>query len=101
MTSLRQLAGLAATEAAHLLTLGTLTRAEAREMLSDRLGGELVDDETGAVGELISLCAGLPLALAIAAARYAARPSHPLRALVEELRPERDRLQVSERDGRG
>jgi transcriptional regulator with XRE-family HTH domain len=92
VTSRRQLAGLAATEAAHLLTLDTLTRAEARELLSDRLGHELVDDETGAVGELISLCAGLPLALAIAAARHAARPSHPLQALVEELRPEQDRL---------
>jgi transcriptional regulator with XRE-family HTH domain len=94
VTSRRQLAGLAATEAAHLLTLNTLTRAEAREMLSDRLGHHLVDDETGAVGELISLCAGLPLALAIAAARHAARPSHPLQALVDELRPEQDRLRV-------
>jgi transcriptional regulator with XRE-family HTH domain len=94
VTSRRQLAGLAATEAAHLLTLDTLTRAEAREMLSDRLGHELVDDETGAVGELISLCAGLPLALAIAAARHSARPSHPLQALVEELRPQQDRLKV-------
>jgi transcriptional regulator with XRE-family HTH domain len=94
VTSRRQLAGLAATEAAHLLTLDTLTRTEAREMLSDRLGRELVDDETGAVGELIGLCAGLPLALAIAAARHAARPSHPLQALVDELRPEQDRLKV-------
>jgi hypothetical protein len=96
VTSRRQLAGLAATEAAHLLTLDMLTRAEAHEMLSHRLGHQLVDDETGTVGELISLCAGLPLALAIAAARHAARPSHPLQALVEELRPAQDRLRVLE-----
>jgi helix-turn-helix protein len=94
VTSRRQLAGLAATEAAYLLTLDMLTRSEAREMLAHRLGHELVYDETGAVGELISLCAGLPLALAIAAARHSARPSLPLQALVEELRPAQDRLKV-------
>jgi len=94
VTSRRQLAGLAATEAAHLLTLGMLTDAEARELLSHRLGRELVDDQTGAVSELIRLCAGLPLALAIAAARHAARPSQPLQALVEELRPAHNRLKV-------
>ncbi len=94
VTSRRQLAGLAATEAAHLLTLDMLTRAEAHEMLSHRLGRQLVDDETGAVGELISLCTGLPLALAIVAARHAARPSHPLQALVEELRPVQGRMKV-------
>jgi tetratricopeptide (TPR) repeat protein len=94
VTSRRQLAGLAATECAHLLTLDVLTRAEGQEMLSRRLGAELVDRETEAVGELISLCARLPLALAIAAARSAARPSRPLQALVEELRPAQDRLKV-------
>src|ERR1700722_19820347 len=94
VTSRRQLAGLAATDCAHLLTLDVLTRAEGQEMLSRRLGAELVDRETEAVGELISLCARLPLALAIAAARSAARPSRPLRALVEELRPAQDRLKV-------
>jgi tetratricopeptide (TPR) repeat protein len=94
VTSRRQLAGLAATECAHLLTLDVLTRAEGQEMLSRRLGAELVDRETEAVAELISLCARLPLALAIAAARSAARPSRPLQALVEELRPAQDRLKV-------
>ena len=71
VTSRRQLAGLAATECAHLLTLDVLSPAEAQEMLSRRLGPELLDGEPGAVGELISLCARLPLALAIAAARAA------------------------------
>jgi tetratricopeptide (TPR) repeat protein len=38
------------------------------------------------VTELIGLCARLPLALAITAARAAARPEHPLEALAAELR---------------
>jgi transcriptional regulator with XRE-family HTH domain len=94
VTSRRQLAGLAATECAQLLNLDVLTHAEAHEMLSRRLGPELVEGESAAVSELISLCARLPLALAIAAARHAARPSRPLQALVEELRPAQDRLTV-------
>jgi tetratricopeptide (TPR) repeat protein/transcriptional regulator with XRE-family HTH domain len=94
VTSRRQLAGLAATECAHLLTLDVLSPAEAQEMLSRRLAPELLDGEPGAAGELISLCARLPLALAIAAARSAARPARPLQVLVEELRPAQGRLGV-------
>jgi transcriptional regulator with XRE-family HTH domain len=92
VTSRRQLAGLAATECAQLMNLDVLTDAEAHEMLCHRLGPELGDGEAEAVVELISLCARLPLALAIVAARHAARPSHALHALVEELRPAQDRL---------
>ena len=92
VTSRRQLAGLAATECAQLMNLDVLTDAGAHEMLCHRLGPELVDGESEAVVELISLCARLPLALAIAAARHAARPSRALHALVEELRPAQDRL---------
>jgi transcriptional regulator with XRE-family HTH domain len=94
VTSRRQLAGLAATDCAHLLNVDVLTHAEADEMLSRRLGPDLVDGESAAVAELIGLCARLPLALAIVAARHAARPARPLRALVEELRPAQDRLTV-------
>lgn len=53
------------------MNLDVLTDAEAHEMLSHRLGPELVDGEAAAVTELIGLCARLPLALAIAAARHA------------------------------
>jgi len=94
VTSRRQLAGLAATECAHLLTLDLLTSGDAREMLARRLGHELVASEAGAADELIGLCARLPLALAIAAARLAARPSRSLQALVEELRPAENRLRA-------
>jgi DNA-binding SARP family transcriptional activator/tetratricopeptide (TPR) repeat protein len=86
VTSRRQLTGLAAAEDARLLALGLLTDGEARALLTGRLGAGRVAAEPAAVSELIGLCARLPLALAIAAARAAARPAHPLAALAAELR---------------
>lgn len=86
ITSRSQLAGLAAVEGAQLLPLGLLTEQEARELLAGRLGARRVEAEPEAVAELIGLCARLPLALAITAARAAARPEHPLAALAAELR---------------
>ena len=86
VTSRSQLAGLAAVEGARLLPLGLLTEQEARELLAGRLGAGRVEAEAEAVTELIGLCARLPLALAITAARAAARPDHPFAALAAELR---------------
>jgi DNA-binding SARP family transcriptional activator/tetratricopeptide (TPR) repeat protein len=85
VTSRSQLAGLVAVEGARPLTLDVLTEAEARELLSRRLGAEQIAD-TAAADELIRLCARLPLALAIAAARGATRPGLPLAAVTAELR---------------
>jgi DNA-binding SARP family transcriptional activator/tetratricopeptide (TPR) repeat protein len=92
VTSRTQLTGLAATEGAHLLTLDLLTDAEAREFLTRRVGIQRAADEPGAVTELARLCARLPLALSIAAARAVARPGLPLAALAAELRDEHIRL---------
>ncbi len=92
VTSRSQLAGLAATDGAHLLTLDVLTRAEARDMLARRLGPERVAAEPAAVAELTGLCARLPLALSIAAARAAARPGLRLAALASGLRDSQERL---------
>ena len=92
VTSRNQLAGLAAADGAHLLTLDLLTGAEAYELLGRRLGSARVTDEPDAVAELVRLCARLPLALNIAAARAATRPALPLAALAAELRDERIRL---------
>src|ERR1035441_4022339 len=71
VTSRSQLAGLAAVEGARLLPLGLLTEQEARELLAGRLGAGRVEAEAEAVTELIGLCARLPLAWAITAARTA------------------------------
>jgi tetratricopeptide (TPR) repeat protein len=92
VTSRSQLTGLSAVEGARLLPLGLLTEQEARELLVGRLGGGRVAAEPEAAAEVIRLCARLPLALAITAARAAARPAHPLAALAAELRTADGRL---------
>ena len=86
VTSRGQLTGLAAVEGARLLPLGLLTEQEARELLAGRFGAGRVEADPHAVDELIRLCARLPLALAVTAARAAARPEHPLADLAAELR---------------
>lgn len=91
VTSRCQLSGLVAAEGAHALTLGLLSEAEARDLLTRRLGAARLGAEPGAATELVGLCAGLPLALAIAAAR-AARPGARLDALAEELKDVQTRL---------
>jgi len=86
VTSRNQLTGLAAADGAHLLTLDVLTEPEARALLERRLGTGRVTGQAAAVTELTRLCARLPLALSIAAARAAACPGLSLTALAAELR---------------
>jgi tetratricopeptide (TPR) repeat protein len=92
VTSRNQLSGLVAQEGALSQSLDLLSVAEARELLAQRLGRGRARREAEAVGELIELCARLPLALSVAAARAVARPRFPLAELVGELRDERGRL---------
>jgi tetratricopeptide (TPR) repeat protein len=92
ITSRSSLAGLAATDGARLVRLGVLGQAEAVRMLEARLGRERVAREPTAVGSLIRLCAGLPLALAVMAARAAEFPDLPLSALAAALASEPARL---------
>jgi DNA-binding SARP family transcriptional activator/tetratricopeptide (TPR) repeat protein len=92
VTSRKQLTGLAAGEQARLIAVDVLTDAEARQMLADRLGRQRAAAEPQAIAEIAVLCAGLPLALAVAAARAAGRPGFPIAALAAELRTTRSRL---------
>ena len=92
VTSRNQLTSLVAAEGASPLTLDVLTDAEAQELLSRFLGAERVADDPRAAGELIRLCARLPLALSIAAARIASQPGLSLAALAADLRDTRGRL---------
>lgn len=92
VTSRSQLTGLAATEAAQIVTLDLLTSQESRDLLTRRLGARRVAREPGATDELIALCARLPLALSVAAARAATRPELTLANLAGELRDVRTRL---------
>jgi DNA-binding SARP family transcriptional activator len=85
VTSRDQMRGLIAVEGARLVGLSPLSRPDAREALSRRLGAARVDAEEEAVERLIELCAGLPLALSVVAARAAIHASHPLSSVADEL----------------
>ncbi len=92
VTSRNDLTGLAAAEGAHLIFLDLPTEEQARQMLAGRLGQARVDADPAAVAELTDLCARLPLALSIVAARAAARTGLSLAALAAELRAARSSL---------
>ncbi len=92
VTSRKQLTSLVAGEGALPLTLDVLGDTEAQELLARRLGPLRVADDPGAADDLIKLCAQLPLALSIAAARTASQPGLSLAALTADLRDARGRL---------
>ncbi|MEH1015725.1 BTAD domain-containing putative transcriptional regulator [Micromonospora sp. CPCC 206060] len=87
VTSRDRLTGLVVTEGAHPVTLDLLSPTESRELLGRRLGRDRAAAEPDAVDEIVSRCARLPLALALAivAARAAANRTFPLGALAAEL----------------
>ncbi|HYN95324.1 MAG TPA: BTAD domain-containing putative transcriptional regulator [Pilimelia sp.] len=85
VTSRGQLVDLVAGGAARLLILHPLPIGEAQQLLTQRLGQDRTTAEPGAVREIIRQCAGLPLALAIVAARATTRPTFPLRAVADGL----------------
>jgi tetratricopeptide (TPR) repeat protein/transcriptional regulator with XRE-family HTH domain len=93
VTSRRQLTGLAVGDGARVLNLDVLDEPEALQLLAARLGADRLRDDPQAVRDLIGLCARLPLALVIAAAR-AAVSGWPLPVLVAELADARKRLDV-------
>jgi len=94
VTSRVRLAGLVASDGAQPLALDRLTAEEARQLLDRRLGPERTADEAAAVEQLAQLCARLPLALNITAARALTEPGRPLAELTADLREAsgRDRL---------
>ena len=92
VTSRSALSGLVATEGAHPVPLGLLADEEAAALLAARLGANRTSADRSALQLLVRLCGGLPLALAITAARAAAQPALPLFALAEELTDEQHRL---------
>ena len=85
ITSRVRLDGLVATVGARILTLDVMSEAESRELIVRRLGAARAQAEPEAMADLARLCAGLPLGLAIVAARAAARPGFRLAALSAEL----------------
>ncbi len=90
-TSRTLLSGLVAA-GARPVTVGLLDGGEARELLVGRLGADRVAAEPAAAAEIVELCARLPLALAVVAARAATYPTFALTELARELREARGGL---------
>ncbi|MEV6968922.1 BTAD domain-containing putative transcriptional regulator [Hamadaea sp. NPDC051192] len=86
VTSRTQLPGLLAAQGARAVVLDVLSADESRDLLAGRLGSDRVAIEPAAVAEIIRWCAGLPLALSVAAAHGSSRPRWRLAAIAAELR---------------
>ncbi|MEY9860089.1 tetratricopeptide (TPR) repeat protein [Catenulispora sp. GAS73] len=91
VTSRGRLSGLSARDGARRLTLGLLPVPDAVALVEQAVSGNRDHDSAADVGELVRLCARLPLALRIAAERAAARPLMPLPELLGDLRGESSR----------
>jgi DNA-binding SARP family transcriptional activator/tetratricopeptide (TPR) repeat protein len=98
VTSRNQLTSLTALDAARPVTLSTLSTTDAYELLAHRLGVRRLVDAPAAAQAIITQCAGLPLALAITAARAAAHPTFPLATLAAKLRDSATALDVMHDD---
>ncbi|WP_435253600.1 ATP-binding protein [Streptomyces sp. 1222.5] len=86
VTSRNRLDGLVVREGALRIALDVLPRYAARTLLERQMGAERLAQEPREADELVHLCARLPLALSVAAARTATAPAGSVGALVRELR---------------
>ncbi|WP_329363317.1 AfsR/SARP family transcriptional regulator [Streptomyces sp. NBC_01483] len=86
VTSRNQLSSLIAIDGAHPIRIDVLSVAQATRFLIRRIGEERPAAEPEAVEEIIKYCGGLPIALAMVAARAASHPTFRLAAIAAELR---------------
>ncbi|GHJ54349.1 SARP family transcriptional regulator [Nonomuraea sp. TT08I-71] len=91
VTSRDRLPGLVAADGAFPLTVEVLDESDARRLLVRRIGSRRAGEASEAVAAIVERCAGLPLALAIIAARVVTRPGLSLADHAADLRDE-DRL---------
>ncbi|MDX3310008.1 tetratricopeptide repeat protein [Streptomyces sp. ME08-AFT2] len=94
VTSRNRLDGLVVREGALRIALDVLPRYAARTLLERQTGADRLALEPREVDELVDLCARLPLALSVAAARTAAGPVGSVGAMVRELRHARKPLDL-------
>lgn len=94
VTSRSELRGLVIAEGARALPLPLMDAVEADELLTRKLGVENVHADPLATGELIDLCAGLPLALSVAAAYIDSRRHTTVRSFAADLRAAATSLDV-------
>ncbi|MGK5545343.1 AfsR/SARP family transcriptional regulator [Streptomyces sp. URMC 127] len=86
VTSRARLAGLTD---AHLIDVDPFDDEEAQDLLRRIVGPQRLAAEPEATGRILAACAGLPLALRVAAARLASRPDWQVRRLADRLADER------------
>ena len=79
-------------DGASRLDLGVLSPEQARALLARIIGEQRAAAEPEAVDAVLARCAGLPLAIRIAAARLGSRPDWTVAALAERLADESGRL---------
>jgi tetratricopeptide (TPR) repeat protein len=91
VTSREALTGLAI-DAARFHRLEPWRPGTAVALMKRVLGDQRVEAEAAAALQVATLCGGLPLAVGVAAARLAARPSWPIARLAETLSLDAERL---------
>ncbi|MFH8349853.1 helix-turn-helix domain-containing protein [Streptomyces sp. NPDC018045] len=101
VTSRHRLPGLIVTDTARPVAVDVLGPRDGTMLLAEVLGTERVCAEPAAARRLAELCGGLPLALRVAAARLAQRPTWPLGAVAAELSDETRRLSLLEVEDTG
>ncbi|MDX6354692.1 MAG: hypothetical protein QOF98_1595 [Streptomyces sp.] len=94
VTSRNRLDSLAVRDGARRVTLDVLPQPDALDLLGARAPSGRLAAEPAAADELVRQCAGLPLALSIAAARLAVGPTGSLEDFVAELRDLHQRLDM-------
>jgi DNA-binding SARP family transcriptional activator/DNA polymerase III delta prime subunit len=93
VTSRARLEGL---DGAHLVPLEMMNADDAADLLTRIVGQGRVAAEPEAAAELVQACGALPLALRIASAKLATRPSWPLSVMVDKITGAHSRLRELE-----
>jgi DNA-binding SARP family transcriptional activator/Tfp pilus assembly protein PilF len=86
-------------DGAHLLHLDLLPQQQALALLGRLIGQQRVAAEPAAAEEVVRLCGRLPLAVRIAGARLADRPTWPVRELADRLADATRRLEELTAEG--
>lgn len=98
VTSRRSLSGLVL-DGGRFHRLLPLSGEDGIDLLSRVVGADRVAGQRSAAARIVTLCAGLPLAVCLASARLAARPAQPLAALADDLADVSRRLSALDVDG--
>jgi DNA-binding SARP family transcriptional activator/tetratricopeptide (TPR) repeat protein len=85
VTSRDRMPGLVTGHGARPIALDVLGQHDARQLLTRHLGASRVDAEPGAAQQLLTCCAGLPLAISVVVARALDYADFPLSVLAGEL----------------